>query len=779
VTDTSAAVTTIETADSTALASAPRAPRIGESAPRPDGIPKAQGRFAYSADLWAEGMLWGHTLRSPHPSARIVSVDIAPALRIPGVEAVLTAADVPGRPTYGLEHHDTPVFASDVVRYQGEPIACVAADHPETARRAAEAIEVEYEVTAPLVDAEAAIEAPPIHPDGNVVRHLVIRHGDVGAIGDVVVEGTYEVGMQDQAPLGTEAGMAVPAEDGGIDLYIATQWLHVDHSQVAASTGLPPEKVRLQLAGVGGAFGAREDVSLQIHLSLLALHTGRPVKMVYDRAESFFGHVHRHPATLWYRHHAAADGRLVKVESRLVFDGGAYASSSPAVIGNAACFAVGPYFTPNALIEGWAVRTNNPPCGAMRGFGAVQTCFAHEAQMDKLATALGMDPVELRLKNALKTGDTLPTGQVIAGAAPVAEVIRAVAAVPDGVADTLEGHAMALPGGAGRTAQTGDVVRGEGFAVGFKNIAFSEGFDDFSTARVRLDRGVATVTTACAEVGQGFVTIAQQFTREVLGVDEVVLAPADTTIGSAGSTSASRQTWMSGGAVKAAAEAVRDRMLSLVAAEHGLDPSTLAVVGDRIVAPDGALDILVADALDDQVVEETVEYHHAPTFPLDDDGQGHAHLSFAFVAHRAVVDVDPELGLCRLVDLVTSQDVGKVLNPLQLLGQLEGGAAQGVGLALMEEILVADGKVRNASFTDYLIPTALDLPDLRVGDLVEQPEPGAPFGAKGVGEPPTISSTPAVVAAVRAATGLALDRTPVRPADIALAARPTRGAAST
>src|SRR6478735_6567333 len=443
---------------------ATRAPRIGQSAARPDGIPKVQGRFAYSADLWAEDMLWGHTLRSPHPSARITAIDTGPALRMPGVEAVLTADDVPGRPTYGLEHHDQPVFASEVVRYEGEPVACVAADHPETARRAAEAIVVTYEVTEPLIDAEVAIEAPAIHPDGNVVRHLVIRHGDVAAEGDVVVEGTYEVGMQDQAPLGTEAGMAVPTEDGGIELYIATQWLHVDQEQVAASTGLPAEKVRLQLAGVGGAFGAREDVSLQIHLALLALHTGRPVKMVYDRAESFFGHVHRHPARMWYRHHATADGTLVNVEARLVFDGGAYASSSPAVIGNAACFAVGPYFTPNAYIDGWAMRTNNPPCGAMRGFGAVQTCFAHEAQMDKLADALDIDPIELRLLNALGPGDSLPTGQRITGTLPVADVIRRAAALEVPEAEELPRSPMRLPGGSGNTTRGEGVKRGVGFA---------------------------------------------------------------------------------------------------------------------------------------------------------------------------------------------------------------------------------------------------------------------------------------------------------------------------
>jgi CO/xanthine dehydrogenase Mo-binding subunit len=319
-----------------------------------------------------------------------------------------------------------------------------------------------------------------------------------------------------------------------------------------------------------------------------------------------------------------------------------------------------------------------------------------------------------------------------------------------------------LPGGVGRTSDPQDLRRGVGFAVGFKNIAFSEGADDFSTARVRLERGVATVTCACAEVGQGFVTLAQQITREVLGVDEVVLAPADTSIGSAGSTSASRQTWMSGGAVLAAAEAVKQRVVEQAARRRG--------VAVEALDPDDV--DLVEDAGDD-VFEETVEHHHAPTAELDEDGQGDAHLSFAFAAHRAVVDVDPDLGLVRLVDLVTAQDVGKVLNPVQLLGQLEGGAVQGVGLALMEEIVVQDGLVRNPSFTDYLIPTTLDVPELRIAALIEEAEPGAPFGAKGVGEPPTISSSAAVAAAVRDATGLALPRIPIRPHDIALARDPS------
>lgn len=759
--------------DVTTIGPTTRAPGIGVSAPRPDGVPKVMGKFAFSSDLWDENMLWGSTLRSPHASARILGVDIAAALAVPGVAAVLTADDVPGSGLFGLDEPDQPVLASEVVRYMGEPIALVAADHPDTARRAMELIAVEYEPMAPLVDAEAAPDAPPIHPDGNVVRRLVIRHGDVDAVGEVQVEGTYVVGMQDQAFLGPESGLARPV-DGGVELLVSTQFLHSDHEQVAACLGLSPDRVQLVLSGVGGAFGGREDVSLHIHLCMLALHTGRPVKMIYSRSESFFGHVHRHPARMWYRHHADRDGTLVKVESRLLFDGGAYRSSSAAVIANASCFAAGPYRVPNALVDGTVVRTNNPSCGAMRGFGAVQTCFAHEAQMDKLADALGMDPIELRLRNVLRTGDTLITGQVITGAAPVEEVVRSLAALPLPEAPPTIDDPRRLPGGTGRTTDHGDVRRGVGFALGFKNLCFSEGFDDYSTARVRVDAGVATVTCACAEVGQGFVTLAQQITREVLGVDDVVLAPADTRIGSAGSTSASRQTWMSGGAVQAAAVAVRDALVRRVADANGLGADDLEFVDGRVRSLDGRIDLAITDLTSIDPVEEEVEFHHAPTMPLDEDGQGDAHLSFSFSAHRAVTDVDPELGLVRLVELATSQEVGRVLNPLQLTGQLEGGAAQGVGLALMEEIIVDDGLVRNPSFTDYLIPTMADLPTLRIAAIIEEPEPGAPFGAKGVGESPTISSTPAVVAAVRAATGLALDRVPIRPEHIALAEEPAR-----
>jgi xanthine dehydrogenase D subunit len=752
---------------------------VGESPRRPDGALKVKGEYAYSSDLWAEGMLWGATVRSPHPRARIRSIETAEALVMPGVLAVLTHEDVPGRKTYGLEIPDQPVLAWEDVRYQGEPVALVAADHPETARRAAARVAVDYEVLDPLIDAEAAMaaDAPPLHPKGNVLRHIRIRHGDQRPTADVVVSGEYQVGMQDQAFLGPESGLAVPDGEGGVDLYVSTQWLHVDRDQLAVSLDLPAERVRITLAGVGGAFGAREDLSMQIHACMLALRTGRPVKILYSREESFFGHVHRHPARLRYEHGATHDGRLVSVKARIVLDGGAYASSSTAVCSNAACFAVGPYEVASASIDSYVVYTDNPPCGAMRGFGAVQTCFAYETQMDRLAAELGMDPLELRLRNAMDTGSRLPTGQAVEGAAPVAELLRRLQVMPlpeDRPAGPLD--LRSLPGGVSNVTHGEGVRRGVGYAVGFKNIGYSEGFDDYSTARVRLSvvagQPLVEVHTAAAEVGQGLVTVQAQIARTELGVERVVVLPADTQVGSAGSTSASRQTWMTGGAVKAACEAVRSRVLELAAGKLGRPVFELALAGGAVVAegagpdPPRAVLLSLADLLAGEVVEETREYHHRATKALDpEDGQAEAHVAFAFAAHRAVVDVDTDLGLVKVIEIATAQDVGKAINPQAVEGQIEGGIAQGLGLALMEEIQVSDGKVRNPSFTDYLIPTVLDMPLVRL-DVLELGHPDSPYGLRGIGEPPTISSTPAIVAAIRAATGRPLTRVPVRPEHI-------------
>jgi CO/xanthine dehydrogenase Mo-binding subunit len=700
--------------------------------PRSDGRAKVAGAFAYASDLHAEHQLIGVTVRSPHVSARIRSIDTTAARAVPGVRAVLTADDVPGTRCVGSGPvKDRPVLAFDRVRCHGEPVAIVAADDLATARAAAALIAVDYEPLPVIGSVAAALEGEPLHPPGsNALRTVTIHHGDPWGPdpeGAVVVEGTYEVGMQDQAFLGPEAGLATPDGDGGVTLEVATQWLHADREQVAAALGLDESLVRVVLAGVGGAFGGREDLSVHVHACLLALATGRPVKMSYAREESFVGHVHRHPARMDYRHVATADGRLHSVRAILIFDGGAYASSSTAVIANAATLACGPYAVPHADVDGTVVYTNNPPCGAMRGFGAPQVAIAYEAQMDRLAAALGIDPLELRRRNALRRGDQMPTGQRLPGPADPDALLGALEAMP--LPPAAGPDPRAFPGGPfGATTGEG-VVRAVGYAYGFKNIAFSEGFDDSAVARVRLQDGVATVHTAATEVGQGVTGVIEQIARTELGVDEVRVVPADTTVGSSGSASASRLTWLIGGAVHAACGLVRDAL------------------GEP------------------EPIEREATYRHPKTSPMNARGRGDVHAGFAFVAHRAVVDVDVELGIARVAQLACAQDVGRAVNPLALEGQLEGGGVQGLGLALTEELLVVDGVIVNAAFGEYRIPTIADAPELPSA-ILELGHPDAPYGVTGVGELAAISSTPAILAALRAATGRPLTRAPVRPEDL-------------
>ncbi|KIH96560.1 carbon monoxide dehydrogenase [Streptomonospora alba] len=773
---------------------------VGASPRRPDGTLKAAGEFAFSSDMWMEDMLWGMTLRSPHPHARIRSVDVSAALAVPGVHAVLTHEDVPGEKHYGLETRDQPVLAFGKVRYKGEPVAIAAADHPETARRALERVQVDYEVLEPVADARRAAfdpDCPPVHEQrvgshpehgtaANIVRHQPVRTGAFAGGAEVaelrgqaaaVVTGEYEVGMQDQAFLGPESGLAVPAPDGGVDLYIATQWLHVDQNQIAPCLGLDQDRVRMTLAGVGGAFGAREDLSMQIHACMLALRTGRPVKFVYNREESFFGHVHRHPATMRFEHGADAEGRLLYAVLEIVLDGGAYASTTGAVVGVASSLGAGPYEIPHVSIDAYGVYTTNPPCGAMRGFGAVQACFGYESQMDRLAAELDLHPVELRMRNAVGQGSRIATGQRIDMPLPMAEMLERARAMPlPAGRGELEGPAdpRTLPGGVAGTSRGEGVVRGIGYGVGLKNLCFSETFDDYSTARVRLEvvggEPAVLVHTAAAEVGQGLVTLQAQIARTELGVDRATIHPADTSVGSAGSSSASRQSYVTGGAVKSACEAVRARLFAL-ARERGLvEPDHpedgLALEGGTVVSARHGVLAPLADVLGEAAVEETRVFRHRPTRMLDPTtGQGDSHVQFGMCVHRAVVDVDVELGLVKVVALDAVQDVGRAMHPQQLLGQIQGGSAQGLGLALMEEVQVADSVIRNPSFTDYLIPTVLDTPPMRI-EVLEHADPHAPYGLRGAGEPPTLSSTPAIVAAVRDATGRGLTHAPVRPEDI-------------
>jgi CO/xanthine dehydrogenase Mo-binding subunit len=448
----------------------------------------------------------------------------------------------------------------------------------------------------------------------------------------------------------------------------------------------------------------------------------------------------------------------MRVEAEVLLDGGAYASTTAAVLANACYFAVGPYRCDSVAVDGVGVRTNNPPCGAMRGFGAVQVCFGYESQMDRLAVALEMDPLELREINALQTGDPMPTtGQVIQTPLPTVEVIKSLQAMP--LPESGQGsHHSDLPGGSGLTTEPRHVTRGVGYALGLKNLGFSEGSDDYAQARVRITGGGAVVETAAIEVGQGLVTVLAQIARSALGINEVEVIHVDTSkIDSAGSTSASRQTQVSGGATLEAAQRLRERILEShegdALDDEGVWRGEVLTTAWAVLAGEGW--------------EETVTFRHPPTTMTDEDGQGVAHADFAVAGHRAVVDVDVELGLVKVVRVDTAQDVGLALNPQSVRGQIEGGILQGVGLAVMEELVMEDGVILNPTFTDYLLPTILDAPDVEAL-LIEQEGSWGPYGAKGVGEPPTISSTAAVAAAIRAASGREIKRVPVRPQDIAL-----------
>jgi CO/xanthine dehydrogenase Mo-binding subunit len=738
---------------------------LGAPVPQSGSEEKTKGVFPYAADLWAEGLLWAAVLRSPHPHARIVSIDTAAAREMPGVRAVVTHDDVPGRTTHGRRGtSERPVFAHDVVRHHGEPIAAVAADHPDTARLAAAAIAVEYEVLEPVTDPEKAFSAEPLHPGGNLVRHIPLRHGDPEAVGEVVVEGLYRIGRQDPAPVGAEAGLAVPRPDGGVELYLASTDPHADRDTAAACLGLDADRVKVVVTGVPGAMGDREDTGFGLPMALLALKTGCPVKHVATREESFLGHAHRHPALLRYRHHADAEGRLVKVEAQLLLDAGAYADTSSDALAAACAFAAGPYVVPNVFVEGWVVRTNNPPSGHLRGEGAMQVCAAYEGQMDKLASRLGLDPAEVRMRNVMATGDPLPTGQTVTCPAPVGELLKAVrdADLPPLPVDDDETEWL-LPGGPEGAGEPGAVRRGVGYALGMVHMLGAEGYDEVSTATVKVRGTSATVICAAVETGQGFATLARQIVQEVLGVDEVAVMPADTDQPPAGPGARGRHTWVSGGAVERAAKMVRTQLLQPLAAKFGMSVELLTIADGKITSYDGVLSTTVAEALDGKELWATAQCRPHPTEPLDESGQGDAFVSLAFAAVRAVVDVDIELGAVRVVEMAVAQDVGRALNPRQVAARIEAGVVQGVGMALMEDLRAPRGLVKRPSLAGYPLPTALDAPKVRVVKLVEERDVVAPFGAKAVSAVPVVVSPAAVASAVRAATGRPVGRLPIRP----------------
>ncbi|MBL0777140.1 MULTISPECIES: xanthine dehydrogenase family protein molybdopterin-binding subunit [Streptomyces] len=737
---------------------------LGVSLPLAEARAKTEGTFPYAADLWAEGLLWAAVLRSPHAHARVVSIDTRQAARMPGVHAIVTHEDVPGVGLHGRYGADRPVFASEVVRHHGEPLAAVAADHPDTARMAAAAIMVEYEVLPAQTDPEEAFTAEPLHPDGNVVRHIPLRHGDQEATGETVVEGVYRIGRQDPAPVGAEAGLAVPRPDGGVELYAASTDPHADRDRAAAVYGLDPERVKVVVTGVPGATADREDPGFLLPLGLLAMRTGCPVKLAATREESFLGHAHRHPTLLRYRHHADAEGRLVRVEAQILMDCGAYTDSSRESLAAAVAFACGPYVVPHATIDGWAVRTNNPPAGHVRGEGALQVCAAYEAQMDKLAKKLGLEPAEVRARNVLATGDVLPTGQTVTCPAPVAELLQAVQdfPLPALPKDTPEEEWL-LPGGPEGAGEPGAVRRGVGYGLGMVHMLGAEGADEVSTATVRVQDGRATVICAAVETGQGFTTLARQIVQETLGIDEVAVAPVDTDQPPAGPSCHSRHTWVSAGAVERAAKMVRTQLLQPLAHQFGMSTELLQITDGKITSYDGVLSTTVTEAMDGKELWATAQCRPHPTEPLDGAGQGDAFVGLVFCAVRAVVDVDVEIGSVRVVELAVAQDVGRVLNPAQIAARIEAGLTQGLGAALTENLRAPQGVLRHPDLTGYALPTALDAPDIRIVRLVEERDVVAPFGAKAASAVPVVTAPAAVASAVRAASGRPVNRLPIRP----------------
>lgn len=709
---------------------------IGRSFPRSDAHGKVTGQAAYSGDLSMQGMLFMKILFAERPHARVKRVDSTRAASAPGVVAVFTAKDVPVN-EYGLQIPDQPVLCgpgssiphADRVRFVGDQVATVVAESEEQAKFALGLIDVEYEDLPVVSDAVEAMKpgAFIVHPergDTNVCVRYKIRKGDVDAAfagADVIVEGTYRSPVQEHAYLQPEAGLAYPDEDGMVTVACAGQWTHADRESIAHALGLPLEKVRVIYPAIGGAFGGREDLSVQIVLALAAWKLQRPVKIIWSRRESIIGHGKRHATLIHAKWGATLDGKLVAAENEIIGDGGAYMYTSNKVLGNATITSTGPYFIPSVKTDVYGLYTNNVPGAAFRGFGAPQALFMAETQMNKLAEKLGMDPVEFRLKNALRDGLTLGVGTPAPGPVSVPQVIEA-AAKKYGWRSERETR-----------PRRGDVLRGRGFAAGFKNVGFSFGYQENSWARVEIhgDGSIERVVVhhAGAEVGQGTHTVMAQMAAEVIGIspEHVEVVGSDSAKhGNPGSASASRMTFMAGNAIKGAAE----RAFQKWEAEE-----RPAIAEYTFLAPKT-----------EHMDEETG--HSVPNF------------SYAYSAEAVEVEVDAGTGQVQVLRVVVADDVGKAINPDLVVGQIEGAVVQAQGYALTEELKSKDGRVLNDQLSTYLLPTILDIPREVESVILEVPDPNGPWGARGLGEIPFLPLVPAIAAAIHDATGVWIDEFP-------------------
>ena len=714
---------------------------VGKSLPRVDARGKVTGESPYSGDLTMKGMLHMKILFAGRPHARIQWIKTGKAEAAPGVAAVYTSKDVPVN-EYGLQWMDQPVLCgpvppggkpgTDVVRFIGDQVAAVVARTEAEAAAALKLIEVGYEDLPVVSDPEEAMKpgATRVHEhigDSNVCVHYKIRKGNVEdgfARADVIVEGEYRTPVQEHAYLQPEAGLAYIDDEGRITIECGGQWTHEDRHQVAHALNMPNESVRIIYPAIGGAFGGREDMSVQIVLALAAWKLHRPVKIVWSRQESMIGHGKRHASVVRGKWGATRDGKLVAAEIEMIADGGAYMYTSNKVLGNSTITSSGPYFIPNIKTDVYGVYTNNVPGAEFRGCGAPQALFMAELQIDKLAEKLGMDPVEFRLKNALRDGDTMGPGTPSPSPVSVAQCIEAAA------------ERFEWTDGQRKVEGQSHLKRGKGFAAGFKNIGFSFGYQENCWAKIELHgkTGIERVVLhhAGAEVGQGTHTVMMQMAAEALGVpyEKVKMIASDSaTMENSGSVSASRMTFMSGNAIRGAAEAALKKWKA----------EERPAVGEfKYLAPKT-----------NQFDKET--------------GYSTPNFAYAFVAQAAEVEVDTETGHVRVVRVVSADDVGQPINPALVQGQVEGAVVQAQGYSVLEDYKTKDGYVLTDQLSTYLIPTILDIPESVETVIVEVPDPNGPWGARGLGELPFLTVVPAIGAAIHDATGVWINEFPFTP----------------
>jgi len=723
---------------------------IGRSLPRVDARGKVTGETLYSGDLSMKDMLHMKILFAGRPHARIKSIQSGKAEAAPGVVAVYTAKDVPVN-EYGLQWQDQPVLCgvesskqgADVVRFIGDQVAAVVARSEAEAAAAIKLIQIEYEDLPVVTDPIEAMkpDAPRIHEeigDSNICVHYKIRKGDVEegfAKADVIVESEYRTPVQEHAYLQPEAGLAYIDEAGRITVACGGQWTHEDREQIAHALHMPDENIRVVYPAIGGAFGGREDMSVQIVLALAAWKLQRPVKTIWSRQESIIGHGKRHAIVLRAKWGATKDGKVIAVENEIIGDGGAYMYTSNKVLGNSAITSTGPYNIPNVKTDVYGVYTNNVPGAAFRGFGAPQALFMAETQMNKLAEKLGMDPVEFRLKNALKDGDTMGVGTP--SPSPVS-VIQCIEAARDrfGWSDEKRKPALNNVEGQEEERNSQHLKRGKGFAAGFKNIGFSFGYQENCWARVEIHGNSeidhVVLHHASAEVGQGTHTVMIQMAAEAVGVpvEKVKLISSDSaTMGNSGSVSASRMTFMSGNSIRGAAE---------VALKKWKAEERPAIGEFKYLAP------------------------RTTDFDIE-TGYSTPNFAYAFAAQAIEVEVDIETGHVRVVRVVAADDVGKPINPALVEGQIEGAVVQAQGYAVLEDYKTKDGRVLTDQLSTYLIPTIWDIPEKVESVILEVPDPNGPWGARGVGELPLLPVAPAIAAAIHDATGVWISEFPFTP----------------